>query len=111
MVGSRTATAAVVGAASLAATVGLYLYTGSLFVFVLLPFVPFLFSARGRESGTDPETEAGTEAGARAATTDAGERTVRACPRCEFRTRNGDFEYCPRDGSRLREERPDGTDR
>lgn len=102
MVGSRTVTAAVVGAASLAASVGLYLYTGSLFVFFLLPFVPFLFSGRGRESERETKTE--TEA-------DAGERAVRTCPRCEFHTRKADFEYCPRDGSRLRETRPDRTDR
>jgi hypothetical protein len=102
MVGSRTVTAAVVGAASLAASVGLYLYTGSLVVFFLLPFVPFLFSGRGQESETEAKTE--TEA-------NAGERAVRTCPRCEFDTRNADFEYCPRDGSRLREKRPDGTDR
>lgn len=104
MVGSRTVTAAVVGAASLAASVGLYLYTGSLFVFFLLPFVPFLFSGRGRDSERETETERETGA-------DADERTVRTCPRCEFHTRNADFEYCPRDGSRLREKRSDGTDR
>jgi hypothetical protein len=84
MVGSRTATALVVGAASLAVSVLLYVYTGNLVFFLFLPFVPFLFSGRGDEPETEP-------------------RPVLECPRCDFSTRNSEFEYCPRDGSRLRE--------
>lgn len=84
MVGSRTATALVVGAASLAASALLYVYTDSLFFFLFVPFVPFLFSDRGSEAERDT-------------------RPVFECPRCGFSTRNPDFEHCPYDGSRLRE--------
>jgi hypothetical protein len=84
MVESRTATALVVGAASLAASALLYAYTDSLLFFLFVPFVPFLFSDRGSESESDT-------------------RSALECPRCEFSTRHPDFEYCPHDGSRLRE--------
>jgi hypothetical protein len=84
MVGSRTATALVVGAASLAVSVLIYYYTGSLLFFLFVPFVPFLFSDRG------PETE-------------QDEQPVFECSRCGFSTRNPEFEYCPYDGSRLYE--------
>jgi hypothetical protein len=82
MLESRTATALVVGIASIAVSVLLYAYTGSLVFFLFLPFVPFLFS--NREDDRRPE-----------------QRPVFECPRCGFRTRNPEFEYCPRDGSRL----------
>ena len=84
MVGSRTLTALVGIVASLAISVLLYLYTGSLLFFLLVPFVPFFF-ATGR----------GTRAVERP--------PVRECSRCGFRTRDPEFEYCPRDGSRLYE--------
>jgi hypothetical protein len=84
MVGSRTATALVVGAVSLAASVLLYYHTGSLLFFLVVPFVPFLFSDRKPETGR-------------------GEKPVFECSRCDFSTRNPDFEYCPYDGSRLYE--------
>lgn len=71
--------------ASLAITVGIYLYTGWLFVFLVVPFVPILFS----RSRTEPSID---------------RPPVNACPQCGFRTRDPEFEYCPRDGRRLREE-------
>lgn len=89
MIGSRTLTAIVVGAASVLLSIGLYLYTGSLLFFLLIPFVPFFFAGRESEAS---ETAA---------------ETVFRCSRCEFRTTNPEFEYCPRDGSRLYE-RDDG---
>ncbi len=85
MIGSRTATALVVGAVTLTLSVLLYVYTGSFLFFLLLPFVPFLFRGRD-ETRTDP-------------------RPVFECSRCEFLTTNPEFEYCPRDGSRLYERR------
>ena len=87
MVGSRTATALVIGTASIAVSVLLYIYTGSLLFFLFVPFIPLLFRSRTEErtAQTEPQLE---------------------CSRCEFSTRNPEFEYCPRDGSRLyREER------
>jgi hypothetical protein len=84
MVGSRTATALVVGAASLAVSALLYAYTDTLLFFLLVPFVPFLFS--NRDSDSEPE-----------------HRPVRECSRCEFSTRDPEIQYCPYDGSRLYE--------
>jgi hypothetical protein len=83
MVGARTLTALVGIAASIGASVLLYHYTGSLLFFLFVPFVPFLFGNRDDGSQTGPP--------------------VRECSRCDFRTRNPEFEYCPRDGSRLYE--------
>ena len=85
MVGSRTLTAAVGIAVSLALSVVLYLYTGSMLFFLFVPFVPFLF---GAGLGGDPERP---------------EPTGKQCQRCGFRTTDESFEYCPRDGSRLYE--------
>ena len=83
MVGSRTLTALVGIVASLAISALRYLYTGSLLVFLLVPFVPFLFATGHRE------------------TTPVERPPLRECSRCGFRTRDPEFEYCPRDGSRL----------
>ena len=93
MIGSRTATAIVVGAATLGLSLLLYVYTGSLLFFLLVPFVPFLFRDRdGNRTDPDPVFE---------------------CSRCDFSARNPEFGYCPRDGSRLYErrqkEQSDGT--
>jgi len=44
--------------------------------FLVVPFVPFLF-----RSGDQPP--------------------VKACPVCDFRTRNEAYDYCPRDGHKL----------
>ncbi|MFC6864149.1 hypothetical protein ACFQGE_11860 [Halomicroarcula sp. GCM10025817] len=79
MAGSRTLTALVGLGVSLAVTVALWWYFDTLLVFLLVPFVPFLFRGMGREE-TPP---------------------VRECPRCGFRSTVEDHDYCPRDGSRL----------
>ena len=84
MVNSRIATAPVVGAASVAVSALLYAYTGSVLFFLFLPFVPLFFRNR-------------TDAA------EANERSTFECTRCGFATRNPEFEYCPRDGSRLYE--------
>lgn len=85
MVGSRTMTALVGVIVSIALSALLYVYTGSLLFFLFVPFVPFLFINRS-ESETEPRRP-----------------PWRQCTRCDFRTRNPEFEYCPRDGSRLYE--------
>ena len=82
MVGSRTLTALVGVVASLALSVVLYLYTGWLLFFLIVPFVPFLFRAGGTKTVERPP--------------------VKECPQCGFRTRDPEFEHCPRDGNRLR---------
>ena len=84
MVRSRTATALVVGAASLAVSALLYVYMDTLLFFLLVPFVPFLFS--DRDSASEPET-----------------RSIRECSRCGFSTQDREIEYCPYGGSRLDE--------
>ena len=80
MVRSRTVTALAGLAVSLLVSVVAYVYFDTLFLFVFLPLVPFLF-ARGR--GRDAE------------------RTVYECPACGFRTADPEFAYCPRDGTEL----------
>jgi len=82
MVGSRTATAAVGLAASLLVTALLWWYFESLFVFLLVPFVPILF----RRLGGDSEPT-----------------IVQECPHCGFQATSSAYDYCPRDGSRLEE--------
>jgi len=76
MVSSRTATAAVGLVASLAVSVLLWYYFDTFLFFLVVPFVPFLF-----RSGDQPP--------------------VKACPVCDFRTRNEAYDYCPRDGHKL----------
>lgn len=67
--------------ASLAVSALAWWYLDTLLFFLLIPFVPFLFrSSVGRESRPD----------------------VRRCPECGFETADPEFEYCPRDGTRLR---------
>lgn len=85
VVGSRTATALVGVAASLAISVAVWYYTGSLLLFLVVPFVPFLFGGSRREPDRPP---------------------ARECPRCGFTTRNRGYDYCPRDGTRLEVTRP-----
>ncbi|MFP4174347.1 MAG: hypothetical protein ACLFSW_01020 [Halobacteriales archaeon] len=75
--GSRTLTAVAVTALSLAVSVALAVYLDVLFLFLVVPFVPLLF--RGDD-----------------------ESGVRECPVCGFRTRDDDYDYCPRDGEELR---------
>ena len=85
MVGSRTLTAFVGLVVSVSLSALLYVYTGSLLFFLFVPFIPFLFLKRD-------ETTAETR-----------QLPVRSCDRCNFQTRNPEFEYCPRDGHRLYE--------
>ena len=80
MVGSRTVTAIVGLAASLLLSAVLWWYVGSFVFFLFVPFVPFLLGGRDAERR---------------------EQTVRTCPECGFRTSDGGFDYCPRDGTRL----------
>lgn len=81
MVGSRTLTALAGLLGSVALSVLLYVYTGSILLFVFIPFVPFLLLRGGEDDGPP----------------------VWTCSRCDFSTRDPAFEYCPRDGSRLYE--------
>lgn len=80
MVRSRTVTALVGLALSILVSVLAYVYFDTLFLFVFLPFVPFLF-ARGWGDDEEP--------------------TVYECPTCGFRTADPEFAYCPRDGTEL----------
>lgn len=77
MVGSRTATAAVGLAASVAVSVGAWYYFDTLIAFLFLPFVPILF---GRGGDDAPRRE---------------------CPACGFTSRDPSVAYCPRDGTPL----------
>jgi len=75
MFGSRTATALVGLAVSLAVSVAAWVLFDALFVFLLVPFVPLLLR---------------------------GERPpLRRCPACGFETRAADVQFCPRDGTEL----------
>ena len=76
---SRTVTGLAGLAVSVVVTVVAWVYFDTLFVFLFLPLIPFLF-ARGR--GDDG-------------------RTVYECPTCGFRTADPEFAYCPRDGTEL----------
>jgi len=79
--------AALVGlVASLAISAAIYVLTGSMLLFVVVPLVPFLFtrSHGGETEGSDRSSP-------------------RECPACGFRASSRDFEYCPRDGRRLQE--------
>ena len=82
MVSSRTLTALVGLALSVAVSVAAWVYFDTLLVFLLLPFVPLLFRGRGEETDR---------------------ARLRECPECEFRTRDPEVRYCPRDGTELRD--------
>jgi len=60
----------------------LWIYFDTFLFFLFIPFVPFLFRKLGGKSDDQP--------------------TTRECPQCGFQTVNDDYEYCPRDGRRLR---------
>ena len=79
MVGSRTATAVLGLLLSLAISVLVWWYFDSLLLFVVVPFVPFLFRTRGEKP------------------------PVKTCPTCGFRTRDPSVNFCPRDGTALEE--------
>ena len=87
MVASRTIVALMGLVASLATSAAIYAATGSLLLFVFVPFVPFVLSRSLGGDGDEGETP-----------------PVRECPECGFRARDPEFDYCPRDGRRLREE-------
>ncbi|MFB6255310.1 MAG: hypothetical protein ABEH58_01045 [Haloplanus sp.] len=77
MVGSRTATAVAGLLASLLVSAAAWYYLDTLLLFLLLPFLPFLWR---RERESPP---------------------VRECPACGFSTRHPEFDHCPRDGTPL----------
>jgi hypothetical protein len=81
MTRSRLLTAIIGLAASILVSVVLWRTFGTPFVFLFVPFVPLLLRSRGGRDEPAP--------------------TVQACPTCGFRTREDDFEFCPRDGTRL----------
>ena len=89
MVRSRTVTAlaglAVGGTVSVAAWV---FFETALFL-LFLPFVPIIFGW-GRSEDDDEQRRIST---------------VRDCPECSFQTTEPAYDYCPRDGRRLRERR------
>lgn len=79
MVGSRTATAIVGLLFSLVVSVAAWMLFDTLLLFLLVPFVPFLFRRRTAEN----------------------EVAIRECPVCGFKTRTQSYEYCPHDGAEL----------
>lgn len=79
MVSSRTATAAVGVLASLAISVAAWVVFDIAVFFLAVPLIPLLFRRRAQEP------------------------TVYECSKCGFRTRDPEFAYCPRDGTRLEE--------
>lgn len=85
MVDSRLLTAAVGLVASLAVSVLLWVYFDTFLFFLFVPFVPFLFRGLGDSERREPDP--------------------RECPQCGFQTLNDEYDYCPRDGRRLREPR------
>ncbi|WP_254272232.1 hypothetical protein [Haloarcula marina] len=79
MAGSRTLTALVGLAVSVAITVALWWYFDTLLVFLFLPFVPILFRGFGGDDSP----------------------VAQECPHCGFQSTVEAYDYCPRDGSRL----------
>jgi hypothetical protein len=80
---SRLLTAAVGSLASLLVSAAAYVYFDTLLLFLFLPLVPFLFRGLGDDGSA------------------ATEPPIRECPRCGYRTRSPEHDYCPRDGARL----------
>ena len=80
---SRLLTAAIGLLASLLVSAVVYVYFDTLLLFLFVPLVPFLF----RGLGDDESATTGPP--------------VRECPRCGYRTRDPEHDYCPRDGARL----------
>ncbi|MFB6118729.1 hypothetical protein [Halosegnis sp.] len=80
---SRLATAVVGLIVSLVISGAVYYYTGSLFIFLVVPFVPLLF--RGFRDGKQVPK-------------------IRECPQCGFQTQ-AEYDYCPHDGTPLKTQR------
>jgi hypothetical protein len=77
---SRLVTAAIGVVGSLGISIAAWVLFDTLAVFLFVPFIPFLF----RRGESQPPTY--------------------RCPECDFRTRDPEFTYCPRDGRRLEED-------
>ncbi len=84
MVSARSRTALLGLLASLAVSLVLWAVFGVPAFLVVVPFVPFVF----RRDDRPP---------------------ARECPVCGYRTRDPEFDHCPRDGHRL-DEHSDGPD-
>jgi hypothetical protein len=74
---SRLLTAAAGLGASVLVSIAALVLFDTLLLFLVVPFVPFLF--RNQRGGTP----------------------LRVCPVCGFQTRSSEFDYCPRDGTEL----------
>jgi len=83
MVSARVATALLGILLSLAISAIVWYVFGNPFLFLAVPFVPFLFRRGTPDSAARPP--------------------LRVCEHCGFAPRDPDYEYCPRDGHRLRE--------
>jgi hypothetical protein len=79
---SRTVTAVIAAAVSIAVSAALAVYLDTFLFFLFVPFVPLVFNR------SDDEKSTGVK--------------VRECPACGFRTREDTYSYCPRDGEKLR---------
>lgn len=77
---SRYVTALVGLLLSVVVSVAAWVLFDTLLLFLLIPFIPWLVWRRSGGVSTPP---------------------VRHCSTCGFSTRQPDFAYCPRDGSRL----------
>lgn len=82
MVGTRTATAILGVSISLSISAAAWVLFDYPFLFLVVPFVPFLFRFPREETASAPILE---------------------CPACGYRTRDPAFEFCPRDGRQLEE--------
>lgn len=81
MPSARTWTALLGLVAGLALTVVLSWYLDTLFLLLLVPFIPLVGRARRRGEADRP--------------------AERVCPECGFRSRDPETAYCPRDGTPL----------
>lgn len=88
MARSRTFTAIAGLVLGLVVSVAAWIVLETLLLFLFLPFVPVVMGW-GRGDETDSDTE-----------------SVKQCPSCSFRSTDPTFDYCPRDGRRLREVEP-----
>jgi hypothetical protein len=104
---ARVATAIAGLVASVLLSVVAWVYFDLPAFLVFLPFVPFLFR-RGSDADTTGYNfvEYFDTTGCRKSPRDYSRQyespSVRECPVCDFRTRDPNYEYCPRDGERLK---------